>query len=202
MNIKLSLMTPVLVAATLLVGSPVVQAAPIVYTSDFTASGLVGQQSFSDAAVRLTLTGDTAGISLTGTFGTNLGASTVSIGGLGLFSFTEALQVFVNQTFFPPAAGFAKADFSGSAVVTLNQLFATYDLGAIGPTQGNSFFRDDLTYGTTGGLLRFRTVSPSTFEAVTGTTVIPLPPSLVLAGFGLLSVASVAWRRRPGRQAA
>jgi hypothetical protein len=165
------------------------QAMSITYMVESIGSGTIGTQSFSDAPVEVSFTGDTANVSGgSGYFTNNVGTGTVSIGGIGTATFTESLFAFVNQI-YPPAAIAGIADSNGSILDTLNPLFATYDLtSAIGPITGDTFFRNDLSYSTNLGTLNFSAMdSISTYTAST----VPVPAPFWLFGSGLLGLAGL-----------
>lgn len=178
----------------LAIGAVPALANPIVYTSDFTATGTIGAQGFSGAAVQLVFVGDTTNVFTDGVgiLRNVIGTATLTIAGLGSSTFTSPIGVFANQKFSPPAAGFFDNSSSGSLVATLSSGFAAYTLGPIGPTLGSSFFRSDLSYNTTNGALNFSAVSSSTFAA----SQVPEPSSVGLVLGGLAALAAVRLRRR------
>ncbi len=169
-------------------------AGTITYTEQAVASGTLGANSFTNATVILTLTGDTTNVVNQGGgfFSNTVGTFTGFVGGIGTFTFTDSLQVFDNQVFSPPAAGFGSLTAGGSILDTFSNVFATYDLTtAIGPITGASFIRPDLFFGTSLGTLNIQSAGDSTFTA----TAVPEPGSLLLLGTGLSAMAGVIRRK-------
>src|ERR1019366_1113381 len=98
-------------------------AGAITYTEQVTASGTLGTNVFTDGLLTISWTGDTTGVTGGSGFFTNqAGPNTVSldIAGLGNFTFTDDMFVFVNQTFLPPAAGVGSNPTLGSVLDTLD----------------------------------------------------------------------------------
>lgn len=169
------------------------QAEPITYVEQAVASGSLGSQSFSNALVTVTFTGDTANVTGgAGNLSNAVGEATVTVAGIGTATFTDSsVGAFVNQS--RNAAGIA--DNNGSILDTFNSGFGSYNLSTpLGPLSGSPFIRPDLTFPTTLGGLRLGDAGPSTFTA---STSIPEPSSLTI--FSLLGVAGfgyLRWRRR------
>ncbi len=167
---------------------PVVQAndPPITYTQQAEVTGTIGGRSFTNALITLMLTSDTAFVTGgAGFFSNTTGPFTLSIAGIGSGSFTDSMQVFDNQTFSPPAAGFGDLTAGGSVLDTFSAVFASYDLTtAIGPISGNPFIRPDLSFGTTLGLLNIQSANNASFTA----TTVPEPSSYLLFGTVLFGV--------------
>jgi hypothetical protein len=121
--------------AVLFCGARQASAAGITYSESSTASGSIGGTTFSNELVTVTFVGNTSNIFALapGLWFNNVGTATVTIGGLGTFSFTDAIEAFDNQS---GAAGIAHASQLGGPVIfdTLNSAFATYALAtALGP---------------------------------------------------------------------
>jgi hypothetical protein len=168
-------------------------AGTITYTESAVVSGSVGSTTFTDALITLSLVGDTANVTGGSGFFTNsVGTFTFNIAGVGSGSFTDAMIVFVNQLFVPPAAGFGDTTVGGSVLDTEDNVFGTYDLKtAIGPITNTPFIRPDLSFGTTLGALNIQSSGNSTFTAST----VPEPASLLLLGSGALGLAGVVRRK-------
>jgi hypothetical protein len=149
---------------------------PIIYTEQAIASGTLGGTTFTDALITLMLDGDTGHVTGGSGFFTNtVGTFTVNVSGIGTATFTDSMDVFDNQLFAPPAAGFGLLG-GGSVLDTFNTQFASYDLTtSIGPISGASFIRSDLVFGTTLGNLNIVSAGNSTFTAST----VPEPSSLI-----------------------
>src|SRR6266481_9118729 len=129
-------------------------AGPITYTETATATGTIGNQVFTSALLTFNFTGDTSNVTGAAPFFViSATGATVNIAGIGTATITDSgIEVFVNETFSPPAAGFGGG--AGSILDTFDTAFAPYALTtAIGPITGTSFIRSDLTFATTlGGL--------------------------------------------------
>lgn len=183
--------------AMLLGGVGQLQAEPITYTDSAIATGTLGSNSFTNALVTITFTGNTANVTGGGGFFTNtVGTVTVTVAGIGTATFTDSMDAFVNQTYSPPAAGISDLTQAGSVLDTLNAIFASYNLStSIGPITGDSFIRPDLTFGTTSGGLNLRSAGNSTFTA--SIAAVPEPTSVVVFGMATFAGAVYCgWRRR------
>jgi len=168
-------------------------ASTITYTEQITASGTIGSAAFEDALLTLTFTGDTTNVTGgSGFFSIDATGTTISISGIGSGTVTDSgMDVFVNQGFAPPAAGFGSSQ--GSILDTLDNAFGTYALTtSIGPITDTNFIRPDLTFATTLGGLNIASGGNSTFTASTG---VPEPMSAGLVALGLAFVAGSRYKR-------
>ncbi len=172
-----------------IIGAPASHAGSITYKVSDTATGIIGDTTFAGALVTITLVGNTSNVTtfLPGVLG-NVGTGTVTISGIGTFSFTDTVASFVDPG--SSIAGILDFTLEGEPILgTENSAFGTYGLTtAIGPLTGGSFALAEAA--TTGGLLSFSEVgADSTFTATTGTTTTPEPSSLLLFGTSLLGLA-------------
>jgi hypothetical protein len=179
------------VMASILLMVSMAGATTITYTESATATGTLGNQSFTRALVTLTLVGDTANVTgAPGFYSNAVGTFTVDIAGLGTSTFTDAMFVFDNQG--AQAAGFGDQTAGGSVLDTFDSAFGPYDLmSAVGPITNSNFIRPDLTFNTTGGGLNIQDAGAATFTA----TTVPEPGSLMLLGSGLAGFAGVIRRK-------
>ena len=189
---------PIALLFATIIGAPASHAGSITYKISDTASGRIGGTSFTDALVTIAFMGNTSNVHVSGGAGNFLnvlGTATVTISGIGTFSFTDPVGVdaFQGGNGVPPVA--EMVDFSDATVIfgTANSAFAAYGLTtAIGPLTGNAFTDFDM-YRTTDGLLIFSGAigGDSTFTATTATTE---PSSLLLFGTSLFGL--VPFRRK------
>lgn len=188
--------------ACLAFGAGSARATLVTVTEQVTGTGVLNGTAYTDALVTLSFVGDTADItSPFSTFYTfSAGTATVTVSGVGTDTFTGGLAPFVSQNFGPRPgiAGFGIVGF-GTVLATYNSAFAPYDLStSIGPISDESFIRPDVTFGTVGGSFKLTQVSsPSVYTAVVGSTAVPEPSTVALAGVaGLITLASARARRR------
>lgn len=151
-----------------------VGAEPLYYSETATGSGSLGSQSFTDALIEVTASGDSALVhaSLLGSL--TLTTGTVSVEYVGEGAFTDVVSVVTNF-----ATGVAvMGDFpqSGEILADRNDAFYAYDLTTpIGPTVGAASFNPGIGFKTSAGLFVLNSVSsPVTFTASTSPPA-PLP---------------------------
>jgi uncharacterized protein (TIGR03437 family) len=120
-----------------------VQATPITYTLTTTASGTLGASSFTNAAVTLTLTGDTSSVaagsgSASGHLVNNVSA-TVNISGMGAATLTDSIVLISTfDTVFDGFYGVLAVDNATGTGILLQEgaIFHGYELGPFGPVTG------------------------------------------------------------------
>lgn len=189
------------------------QAGPLIsYTESATVSGTIDGHAFTDALLVITGSdGDPASVVAAPNpvdpfipfFYTNSSATTTfSLTGFGSGSFTGATFWFSNQDFFVDpttgAGGFAVSG-AGTVLATLSNAFTDDDYRlaiTYGPIGGSPFFRDDVDFATSLGLLRISAAGSATFEAVLTTpTTLPEPGSLALLSISVLALLAARRRR-------
>jgi hypothetical protein len=173
------------------------QADPITYTVSGTASGSLGANPFTNAAVTVTAAADASAIVNHGAgfFDVPSLAATVSVSGLGTATFTVPTRTFTNQPIGGAGIGTSTGINPPDILDTLgNPALTTYDLStSIGPLTGTPGFNSGTHFATTSGDLVLNSVSGNTtFTAVAA----PEPSGLALAGVGLAGWIGYAWRRR------
>jgi hypothetical protein len=169
---------------------PLAKADGIVVTDTTTGSGSLDGTVFINALVTLTFVGDTTNVTGTTIFQLP-GTATLSVGGIGSDTFTDNIQVVVNQTFTDGGFG----DFTNSAAIifTFNPAFATYSLtSSIGPLSGSSALGLPSVDNTVHGTFNLKSAGTSTFTA---TVTTPEPSLLFMVGTGLLALVGLSWRR-------
>ena len=176
-------------------------AAPITYTVTAIGTGSLGGSSFTNAAVTVTLTGDTAGV--THPFGStfnNFGPATVNVAGIGTGTFTNSMIVFCS----PTAAGIEDNVLFLDVLDTASAAFASYECAtAIGPVTGPALFNGGSAFPTSLGDFILTDVGNSTFMAALGPVVAQSIPTLsewAMVAMGMLLAAGAVWhlgRRSP-----
>lgn len=176
------------------------QAASITFTETQNGIGSLGGTSFNDALVTLTLTGNTSNITnpSSGIYDL-IGTATVSVAGVGSATFTDSIEVFVDQN--TPAAGFTDLTLPGAPDILENHSssYSTYTLNtAIGPLTGFPGGNPSDSFATTAGAFILSSSGnsdhDSTFTATGGVTT-PEPGTFALLGAGL-GVALIGVRRK------
>ncbi|RZU42480.1 PEP-CTERM sorting domain-containing protein [Edaphobacter modestus] len=190
-----------LLAVASIFAAPIaLSAESITYTDTFTASGSIGAETFTDALVTISGTGNSSGIINEGggIFALSLPV-TFSIAGVASGTFTDDIQVFANQS--SGIAGFGDNTNDFALIYTANPALSSYSLSTgIGPVTGPSLFNSvdatlgEAVYGTNDGNFALSSVSDSTFQA----SPVPEPSSLALFGTGALGILGVV-RRKFGR---
>lgn len=169
---------------------PLAKADGIVVTDTTTGSGSLDGTVFINALVTLTLVGDTTNVTGTTIFELP-GTATVSVGGVGSDTFTDNVQVVVNQTFMD--GGFSDFTNPTAIIFTRNPAFVTYSLtSSIGPLSGSSALGLPSVDNTVHGTFNLKSAGTSTFTATVAT---PEPSSLLMLGISLLALVGLSWRR-------
>ena len=197
------------------------QAAPITYTITSIASGTLGGNAFTNAAMTVTLVGDTAGViqplpvDLPELF-VNPGTATVTIAGLGTATFNDpggyaviAFPVVPGEIPLPSVGIWENIDLEedhGVGIVGIGgDSLAGYDLRSpLGPfsgaasggaTEGGNPFQ----YSTNLGAFVITSTGDDGTLTVTIPAQVPEPTSLSLLGVGGLSFLAAMRRRKKQR---
>ena len=190
-----------LASAALFLAAPA-QAAPITFTYSGEGWGSLDGTAFGTTGFTITATGDTddrQGSSADGVFTLDHLTASITIDGLGSFTFLSPTRSYVNM----------QAGAAGFSYGTGHDLFSVYDARFSGwdmltsvefaaASGGHLLQWDHMPVETTGGVLYFRDSWPSAaFGAVVGSgeTPVPEPLTLTLVGLGLAGVGA-AMRRR------
>jgi hypothetical protein len=188
-----------LLAALAFVSSGVAaKAESITFTVTDTASGSIGVQTFTNQNITVTFTGDTPNVAYSNVdyYYIAPGTTTVQIGSLGTFTFTDPTRFFDNQISSIAGIGLS----SGHSILdTGNAAFASYaDTTSIGPLSGTSYSSTSFLFNTSSGPLDFTSVgATSTLTASLGApaAATPEPSSIALLATGILGFAGVIRRR-------
>lgn len=179
----------------------------ITVTETATATGSLDGQSFTNAMLTLTMTGNTASVFNVGGYASVLiDPATVSISGVGSEPFTDTIETVVNQN--NEDAGFGDAVSNLAILFTANSVFATDTLTNLtGPVSGTALINAGDTFNVLGGTLVLTGASNATFSVVLGGTSTPTPTpepsSLLLLASGVIGLALMSpWRKWSGHRAA
>ena len=183
-------------AIVIVAGTPSASAGLITYTQTGTATGTIGSTAFTDAAVTMTMVGDTANVSTVtpGTLIENAGTTTINIAGVGTATFSgDSFGVFslsIGSTF----AGFL--DITHSTGILFVGTSSFYDGVSNYTHTGTGQINANTVFATTSlGDLKLTGVSgTSTFTATLG--VVPEPSCLALWGLGGIGLMMADARRR------
>jgi hypothetical protein len=173
------------------------QATPITFTFTGVGSGLLENNStitpFTEAAFTIVIPADTSNVDYD--FGINIPgihnlSGTIALTGFTTTSFTDPLYVFDEQIL--EQVGFGSYGYGDLISLTVSSVgLNSYALGSsFGPiTTSTPFYTQFSAVGLGIGNLTFTSMDYATFSAST----VPLPPSALLLGSGLLGLAG--WRR-------
>lgn len=175
-------------------------ATPVTYVEQVTGSGSLGGDSFSNAVVTLTLTGDTDNVHQNPMFLSIVNSTAIvgviDVAGVGSATFTDSVEALING-----AATFAGVeDFTvHSNVLVTSSDFSGYGLTTdIGPVLGITGFEPGLAFGTTAGDFVLESTSrESSFTTVVAT---PEPATLTCLGTGMFGLIRIRRKRREVRR--
>jgi PEP-CTERM motif len=178
------------------------------YTFTGTASGIIGDTSFSDAMLTVTATGDIGAVTFSSPsylLDVAGGVSSFTISGIGSGTFTDETYVFDNTG---GVAGFG--DYGAASCCDIIQTydsaigstaFAAYNLqssiGPLGPEASDPSTADWVGLDTSLGSFTVTAYDGVVFQATVGT--VPEPRTLPLLGMGLAAIISFIIRRMRSR---
>ena len=172
----------------------------ITYIETTTATGSLGGQSFTNALVTLTATGDTSG-TVTGDGIQSAEMSVpleLTVAGVGSTEFTDSIIVVFNgHTGADEGYGFGDHTTGYGVLFTDVPYTETFYglVSAIGPIDGSATYNSGVSFDTAAGAFEMTTAEDATFQAVLTPAATPEPGSLVLLGTGVLGFAGMMRRR-------
>jgi hypothetical protein len=174
------------------------EAAPITYTETVVGSGSLGGIPFADALVTLTQVADTNNV-VDGLFHTVQNDTVnVNVVGIGTATTTAGTTTTLSASASGGFGGLYSIGGSTAILALSNSAFVTYDLrSSIGPLSGQAAV-SGIFVPTNAGLFKISSVSSNATFQATGTTAVPEPSSLIMAGISILALSGVAWRRKRG----